>query len=83
MTAILLKSEMRTAVFCKKNIKTKTKNQVLISGMAVSTSYGGQLSRTAVHLSFAGTVVPYAYERTAVLHMLQRDACHRDHNHKC
>ena len=42
MTAVLFKSETRTAVLCKQNKKQKKtqKNQVLISGMAVSASFG-------------------------------------------
>ena len=43
-TAVLLKSETRTAVLCKQSQKNqkkaKEKTQVLISGVAFSTSYG-------------------------------------------
>ena len=55
-------------------LQTKAENaQVLISGMAVSTSCGGggggtaiphAFTRTAVHLNFVGTAVPYANETT-------------------
>ena len=34
-------------------------------------------------LQFSGTAIPYAYEWTAVHHILQWDAHHRHHNLKC
>ena len=81
-TAVFLKSQIRATALCKQSQKNPQK-QLLISGMAVSTSYGGIATRTAVHLSFAGTAVLCAYGRTAVPHNLQTDPCHPDQNHKC